>query len=192
MAKYHINKNGEVSACRARTRPCPLGGDNEHFDSKNEAMKFVEKKNKDKFGVLPGSKEKTKTTYGYTESEILKLKNLTDTLNNEIETKNYVLQPVQRNVVYTMTSGYLTHAKLMSNLEKTSKEGFFHTSFNDKEDAAYLLANLNRVLGTPEGTFYFERVALNGGNKTTVPGFSFMGMPVKGVITENRLFKKVD
>lgn len=190
MAKYHINKNGEVSACRARTRPCPLGGDNEHFDSKNEAMKFVEKKNKEKFGVLPGSRDKTKTIYGYTESEILKLKNLTETLNNEIETKNYVLKPVHRNVVYTMTSGYLTHAKLMSNLEKTSNEGFFHTSFNDKEDAAYLLENLNRVLGVPEGTFYFERVALNSENKQVIPGFRFHGMPVKAVIYETRLFRK--
>ena len=190
MAKYHINKNGEVSACRARTRPCPLGGDNEHFDSKNEAMKFVEKKNKEKFGVLPGSKEKTKVTYGYTDNEILKLKNLTNTLNNELETRNYVLVPAQRNVVYTMTSGYLTHAKLMSNLEKTTKEGFFHSSFNDKEDAAYLLANLNKVLGTPEGTFYFERVALNSGNKQVITGFQFQGMPVKGVIYETRKFRK--
>ena len=56
----------------------------------------------------------------------------------------------------------------MSNLEKTTKEGFFHSSFNDKEDAAYLLANLNKVLGTPEGTFYFERVALNSGNKQVI------------------------
>lgn len=53
MAKYHINKNGVPSACRARTRPCPLGGDDIHFNSKEEAQAYSDKLAKQEFGILP-------------------------------------------------------------------------------------------------------------------------------------------
>ena len=42
MAKYHISKSGKVVVCRAKTRPCPLGGG--HFPSKQEGEAYVETK----------------------------------------------------------------------------------------------------------------------------------------------------
>lgn len=42
MAKYHIRKDGTPGVCRARVRPCPYGGDNEHFDTKEEAQRFAD------------------------------------------------------------------------------------------------------------------------------------------------------
>lgn len=37
MAKYHISKSGEPAVCRASVRPCPIGGESDHFKSKEEA-----------------------------------------------------------------------------------------------------------------------------------------------------------
>lgn len=45
MVKYHIRKDGTPGVCRATKNPCPLGGKNEHFESKEKALEFVEKRN---------------------------------------------------------------------------------------------------------------------------------------------------
>jgi hypothetical protein len=52
MAKFHINKNGVPSVCRAHTKPCPLGGDEVHFSSKESAQAYLEKENQRKHGLL--------------------------------------------------------------------------------------------------------------------------------------------
>lgn len=44
MAKYHITSKGEPGVCRATSRPCPLGGEEEHYGSKAEAQQAYEKK----------------------------------------------------------------------------------------------------------------------------------------------------
>ena len=41
MAKYHITKKGEPGVCRA-TKTCPLGGESEHYATKEEAAKAFE------------------------------------------------------------------------------------------------------------------------------------------------------
>lgn len=53
MAKYHINKNGKPAICRASKQPCPLGGDEVHFSSKEEAQAYVDKVNAEEHGVFP-------------------------------------------------------------------------------------------------------------------------------------------
>lgn len=43
MAKYHVNQNTQKpNLCRATKRPCPLGADTPHFESKEEAQAYVE------------------------------------------------------------------------------------------------------------------------------------------------------
>lgn len=42
MAKYHITAKGNPGLCRA-TKRCPLGGENEHYSTKEEAQKAYEK-----------------------------------------------------------------------------------------------------------------------------------------------------
>lgn len=41
-AKYHVSSNGNVEICRAKVRPCPLGGG--HFDSVEAAEQYLENK----------------------------------------------------------------------------------------------------------------------------------------------------
>jgi len=52
MAKFHINKHGVPAPCRAKPGNCPLGGDETHFDNKEEAQKFIDKKNEKEHGLL--------------------------------------------------------------------------------------------------------------------------------------------
>jgi len=43
MAKYHVTKAGKVAACRATSRPCPLGG--HHFANAEDAQAAVDMRN---------------------------------------------------------------------------------------------------------------------------------------------------
>ena len=54
MTKYHINKKGVPSPCRATTGNCPFGDSDSHFDSKEKAQEYIEKVEMDKNGILPG------------------------------------------------------------------------------------------------------------------------------------------
>lgn len=45
MVKYHIRKDGTPGICTAENS-CPLGGEEEHFDSFDKAMDYADKKNK--------------------------------------------------------------------------------------------------------------------------------------------------
>lgn len=40
--KYHISEKGAVVICRAKVRPCPLGGG--HFDTKEEGERYIQNK----------------------------------------------------------------------------------------------------------------------------------------------------
>lgn len=43
MTKYHINTDTDrVNICRADKNNCPLGADAPHFESKDDAKKFME------------------------------------------------------------------------------------------------------------------------------------------------------
>lgn len=43
MGRFHIKENGEPGACTASVRDCPRGGDNEHYDTADDARKAYEK-----------------------------------------------------------------------------------------------------------------------------------------------------
>jgi len=42
MAKYHISEDDQVRACKAKIK-CPLGGEEEHYSDKKEALESLEK-----------------------------------------------------------------------------------------------------------------------------------------------------
>lgn len=45
MSKFHINKHGVPAPCRAKPGNCPLGGDESHFDTQEEAQIHADKVN---------------------------------------------------------------------------------------------------------------------------------------------------
>lgn len=59
MAKYHIDKNGMPAICKAKERPCPLGGDDVHFDSFEEANVYAQQRLEEQYGILGGDEEKS-------------------------------------------------------------------------------------------------------------------------------------
>lgn len=52
MAKFHINKHGVPAPCKAKAGKCPLGGDSEHFTTKEEAQSHVDKEQASKYGLM--------------------------------------------------------------------------------------------------------------------------------------------
>lgn len=52
MPRFHINKKGVPAPCRAKSGNCPLGGDEQHFNTQAEAQAAVDEKNKQTFGIL--------------------------------------------------------------------------------------------------------------------------------------------
>lgn len=57
MSKYHINKHGVPAVCRAKNGNCPLGGDESHFNTQEEAQEHADKINEQEHSLLPGVKE---------------------------------------------------------------------------------------------------------------------------------------
>lgn len=61
--KFHIKKDGNISACTA-SGECPLGSDNPHFNSMDEAVDFVSSSAKNSGALIPppSAKNLTKTS----------------------------------------------------------------------------------------------------------------------------------
>ena len=57
---WHISKDGKVRPCKATKKPCPLGGTNTHFRTKEAAEKYVSEQLEGKHGLLPKVSEKRK------------------------------------------------------------------------------------------------------------------------------------
>lgn len=73
MTKYHIDRNGKPAVCKAHKRPCPLGGEDVHFDSLEEAQEFADKQNEQQFGLI-GVEEPVneKSPFGISKDELQK------------------------------------------------------------------------------------------------------------------------
>lgn len=54
MSKFHINKKGVPSPCRATKGKCPLGGEGSHFDSKEAAQKAADELMEKEYGIIGG------------------------------------------------------------------------------------------------------------------------------------------
>lgn len=59
MSRFHINKHGVPAPCRAKPGNCPLGGDDQHFTTKEEAQEYSDSTNEKKHSLLPQVKNNT-------------------------------------------------------------------------------------------------------------------------------------
>lgn len=71
--KYHINKKGKPSVCRAKDGNCPFGGNETHYNTIEDAQKAADKVNEENHGLLAELKN---------ENEFVKK---SDTNENQIE-----------------------------------------------------------------------------------------------------------
>lgn len=52
MARFHINKHGVPAPCKAKPGNCPLGGNEQHFETESEAEEYVNKLNEKEYGLI--------------------------------------------------------------------------------------------------------------------------------------------
>lgn len=112
MSKFHINKNGVPAPCKAQVGNCPLGGDNTHFKTKEEAQKYADKENIKKHGLLAND-EPSGIDY-----EITKLKNIKENLleNKEVDLSKDVYDSASQ------LEALFSHFKFDTKFDKLSNE----------------------------------------------------------------------
>lgn len=88
MSKFHINKHGVPAPCKAKAGNCPLGGEETHFNTREEAQKSLDEKNKKLFGLIP----EEKSGYAYRNEQL-------DKFATPEEKMNYVVQDFSKNVL---------------------------------------------------------------------------------------------
>lgn len=54
MSKFHINSKGVPAPCKATKGNCPFGGEENHYNNKEEAQIAADKTNQANFGIIPG------------------------------------------------------------------------------------------------------------------------------------------
>lgn len=59
MSKFHINNNGVPAPCKAKEGNCPLGSNEQHFSSKEEAQVYADTQGEQLHGILPEVSNKT-------------------------------------------------------------------------------------------------------------------------------------
>lgn len=57
MSKFHVNKKGVPAPCKAQKGNCPLGGEESHFDTQEEAQAAADKANEQEHGIIAGINE---------------------------------------------------------------------------------------------------------------------------------------
>lgn len=57
MTKFHINKHGVPAPCRAKKGNCPLGGEENHFKSAEEAQSHINKTHESHYSLMSGMNE---------------------------------------------------------------------------------------------------------------------------------------
>lgn len=128
--KFHINNNGEAKPCYARKRPCKYGGSTGkemHFETKEAAEDFYEKKMKTKYENQFTKRKNTKTAL--------------DTLrNNGVRVKSIQNVPdynFKRAKDYSVSNVDVIEDKLPNNFIKDLKQGkmkhFFEKERNYKK-----------------------------------------------------------
>lgn len=76
MARYHLNHQGEPGLCRASKKPCPFGGDENHFATPELAMETFERLQGGSFETSAFAKSKVRGSDG----ELLTLYHGTDAI----------------------------------------------------------------------------------------------------------------
>lgn len=116
MAKFHINKHGVPAPCRAKSGNCPLGGEETHFNTREEAQKSLDKKNKELFGLMP----EEKSGYSYRNEQL-------DKLATTEEKMNYVVQDFSKNVLNKKKVDQAgAHMSREARMEQYEQSSFYH------------------------------------------------------------------
>lgn len=161
MANYHINNEGNAGACRAKKKPCPFGGWDDHYSSKEEAREGYEKQQELLALISTGkTKEHPSTTHALESSlkytgKIPKWMNkLSNTAEKTFGSKPEIIDTVELNgqeyaVVWNKHStfsvdfhiqkerGYRVSAIEYRNMKTGEIEGYVKAAIVDEDSVKY-------------------------------------------------------
>jgi hypothetical protein len=117
MSKFHINKHGVPAPCKAKPGNCPLGGDETHFGSREEAQEAINKINEEKHGLLSEMREKTKENM-MVDDEVEK-HNIISNIDRMIKIKECTIQSIVNDINEEgmLTQQLINRAKIQGIIE---------------------------------------------------------------------------
>lgn len=145
MSKFHINKNGVPAPCRAQSGNCPLGGDESHFDTQEEAQTYADKENEREHGLLPGMKESNNPVEGNYVGNYYKISQ---------EAGDNLSKPMNSNNVKEIFDGGFKDGDMTASFEKYPTE---ESPIVFKAQVSKVGDNEYRVNGTIAEHSYVER-----------------------------------
>lgn len=93
MARFHIGKSGKPATCNAKKGNCPLGGEGEHYPTKQQAQQAIEQKLSQQNNVLQSGKKSSGAEFSNTTPNgVIKDLSKPFIMNNEIQEKFKPLQ----------------------------------------------------------------------------------------------------
>lgn len=93
MARFHIGKSGKPATCNAKKGNCPLGGEGDHYPTKQQAQQAVEQKLSQQNNVLQsGKKSANYVSSNTTENGVIKDLTQPFVMTNEIQQQFKPLQ----------------------------------------------------------------------------------------------------
>lgn len=143
--KYHIDKNGKPALCRATVRNCPLGGEESHFDTVEEAQSYADEVNKDKFGLMSELKSTDFDTNLNRKHVIDKIADEHNYLvNKENQTESDMRRIAQlRSQVKRLKQHYTPYIKTASGYNYEIKDPSYVARFEEVDGKAFMFSSLD-------------------------------------------------
>lgn len=126
MSKFHISKNGKPSICHAQSGNCPLGGESQHYETKEKAQQAIERENNNY--MLQSITKKEETTYNKFDREISPM----------IQNAHFIAEEAHRGQVDKMGKTYIEHPKTVAKAlypfgERAYVAGLLHDVIEDSD-----------------------------------------------------------
>lgn len=87
--QFHINKNGIPAPCKARPGNCPLGEDETHFKTQEEAQIEADKRNEAEFGIFKVNDESLEKEVTHNKATSIKQFQFIERRKREIRRQRY-------------------------------------------------------------------------------------------------------
>lgn len=128
--KFHITKNGTVAPCKATSRPCPLGGQEVHFENYEAAEQHLKNKSINEHGILPNV-SKLNTKFDKETRDILDkvlINNMEHSIlykksGNHTILNNYVERSIRKNIENKTSKDFATYEDSNKFLVENIKQG---------------------------------------------------------------------
>lgn len=154
--RYHINKHGVPAVCKAQLGKCPLGSNDNHFNTKKEANNFIQQQNMKQHGLLPQVNKKDVKPYrlAKTEKDLSFIEHQKKWLQKECEDMTYI----ERCRSAKKLNGYIPSEEKTNHFEMSRKprEKGLYKTFGKGELIGYY--EVDHIVGNLKNNDYKKQV----------------------------------